>query len=77
MVMTKELWMKISEADAKATSLSAHCALFDGFYSRENGLEQAQLDPECFFASWNEIYEKVDALYGVIRDVNRMMQGKE
>lgn len=64
---TKELKREIEHAEYLAQHLSAHATLFDGYYNDVYGLEQAALDPDCFFTSWNEVFEKVDELYGFLK----------
>ena len=74
---TKELTRDIEYADRLAMQLSAHCALFDGYYDDTHGIEQAALDPEVFFANWNMIYEKVDELYGFVKVIVEKTHGEE
>ena len=64
---TKELKREIEYAETMAEKLSAHATLFDGYYNDAKGIEQAAIDPDCFFTSWNEIFEKVDELYGFLK----------
>lgn len=72
---TKELKREIEHAEYLAHHLSAHATLFDGYYNDAYGLEQAALDPDCFFTSWNEVFEKVDELYGFLKDIVSKMYG--
>lgn len=64
-----ELKRDVEYAEYLAMHLSAHCTLFDGYYDDKMGLEQAKLDPDCFFTSWNEVFEKVDELYGFLKQL--------
>lgn len=72
-----ELRREIEHAEHLASSLSAQCTLFDGYYDDNLGLAQAQLDPDCFFTSWNEIFEKVDELYGFLKQLVKRMYAVE
>lgn len=71
----KELTRDIEYADRLAMQLSAHCTLFDGYYDDAHGIEQAALDPETFYTSWNMIFEKVDELYGFVKGIVSKMYG--
>ena len=64
---TQEIRREIEQAESMAMRLSAHATLFDAYYNDVYGLEQASLDPDCFFTSWNEVFEKVDELYGFLK----------
>lgn len=72
----KELQREIEQAEYLARHLSAHAALFDNCYNDVYGLEQASLDPDCFFTSWNEIFGKVDELYGFVKSIVEKMYEK-
>ena len=72
----KEMQREVEYAECLASQLSAHATLFDGYYDDKYGLEQAQLDPDCFFTSWNELFEKVDELYGFLKRLVNRMHGK-
>lgn len=72
---TKELKREIEHAEYLAQHLSAHATLFDGYYNDAYGLEQAALDPDCFFTSWNELFEKSDELYGFLKGIVSKMYG--
>lgn len=77
-MVSKELTREAESAERMAGRLSAHCMLFDGFYNDQYGIEQANLDPEAFFISWNEIHEKVDELYGALKGlVSKFYETKE
>lgn len=64
---TNELKREIEHAECMAQKLSAHATLFDGYYNDAKGIEQAAIDPDTFFASVNELFEKVDELYGFLK----------
>lgn len=68
-VLRKEL----EEAERIAGQLSAQCTLFDGYYDDGCGIEQASIDPDCFFTSWNMIFEKADELYGKLKRMTRKL----
>lgn len=74
---TKELKWEIEHADRLAMQLSAYCTLFDGYYNDGQGIEQASIDPDTFYTSWNMIYEKVDELYGFVKSIVEKMYGKD
>ena len=73
---TQEIRREIEQAESMAMRLSAHATLFDGYYNDVYGLEQAALDPDCFFASWNEVFEKVDELYGFLKGLAEKLNDK-
>lgn len=68
-----EIRREMEYAERLASQLSAHATLFDGYYNDEYGLEQAKLDPDCFFTSWNELFEKTDELYGFLKQLVKKM----
>ena len=70
---TQEIRRDIEQAESMAMRLSAHATLFDGYYNDVYGLEQASLDPGTFFASVNEIFEKVDEMYGFLKQLVKRM----
>lgn len=72
-----EIRRDVEYAERLASQLSAHAALFDGYYDGKYGLEQAQLDPDCYFTAWNMLFEKVDELYGFLKRLVNRMYGKE
>ena len=73
---TKELKREVEHAEYLAMHLSAHATLFDGYYDDEMGLDQAKLDPDTFYTSWNELFEKVDELYGHLKGLTEKLYGK-
>jgi len=73
----KEIRREIEYAERLASQLSAHATLFDGYYDDKYGLEQAQLDPDCYFTAWNMLFEKVDELYGFLKQTVAKMYEKE
>lgn len=74
---TKEIRKEVEYAERLASQLSAHATLFDGYYDDKYGLEQAQLDPDCYFTAWNMLFEKVDELYGFLKQTVAKMYEKE
>lgn len=75
---TKELRREVEHAEYLAMHLSAHATLFDGYYDGDMGLDQAKLDPDTFYTSWNELFEKVDELYGALKGlVLKLYETKE
>lgn len=74
---TQEIRREIEQAESMAMRLSAHATLFDAYYNDVYGLEQASLDPDTFFASVNELFEKVDELYGFLKQTTAKMCGEE
>lgn len=73
----KEIKREVEYAERLASQLSAHATLFDGYYDDKYGLEQAQLDPDCYFTAWNMLFEKVDELYGFLKQTVAKMYEKE
>lgn len=73
----KEIRKEVEYAERLASQLSAHATLFDGYYDDKYGLEQAQLDPDCYFTAWNMLFEKVDELYGFLKQTVAKMYEKE
>ena len=73
----KEMQREVEYAECLASQLSAHATLFDGYYDCQYGLEQAQLDPDCYFTAWNMLFEKVDELYGFLKQTVAKMYEKE
>ena len=73
---TQEIRREIEQAESMAMRLSAHATLFDSYYNDVYGLEQASLDPDTFFASVNELFEKVDELYGFVKQIAERMATK-
>lgn len=73
----KEMRREVEYAEQLASQLSAHATLFDGYYDGKYGLEQAQLDPDCYFTAWNMLFEKVDELYGFLKQTLAKMYEKE
>lgn len=73
----KEMRKEVEYAERLASQLSAHATLFDGYYDDKYGLEQAQLDPDCYFTAWNMLFEKVDELYGFLKQTVARMYEKE
>ena len=73
---TKELKREIEYAECMAQKLSAHATLFDGYYNDAKGIEQAAIDPDTFFASVNELFEKVDELYGFLKGLTERVYEK-
>lgn len=71
-----ELKHEVEYAENLAMRLSSHCTLFDGYYNDGHGIEQASIDPECFFTSWNELFEKTDELYGFLKQLVKRMYGR-
>lgn len=72
-----EMRKEVEYAERLASQLSAHATLFDGYYDDKYGLEQAQLDPDCYFTAWNMLFEKVDELYGFLKQTVARMYEKE
>ena len=50
-MMDTVLRKDLEEAERIAGQLSAQCTLFDGYYDDGCGIEQASIDPDCFFTS--------------------------
>ena len=73
---TQEIRREIEQAESMAMRLSAHATLFDAYYNDVYGLEQASLDPDTFFASVNELFEKTDELYGFVKGLSDKMNDK-
>ena len=73
----KEIKREVEYAERLESQLSAHATLFDGYYDDKYGLEQAQLDPDCYFTAWNMLFEKVDELYGFLKQTVAKMYEKE
>lgn len=74
---TQEIRREIEQAESMAMRLSAHATLFDAYYNDVYGLEQASLDPDCFFTSWNDVFEKVDELYGFLKQLGKSVYAVE
>lgn len=72
-----EIRRDVEYAERLASQLSAHATLFDGYYDDKYGLEQAQLDPDCYFTAWNMLFEKVDELYGFLKQTVAKIYEKE
>lgn len=72
-----EIRRDVEYAERLASQLSAHATLFDGYYDDQYGLEQAQLDPDCYFTAWNMLFEKVDELYGFLKQTVAKIYEKE
>lgn len=73
---TQEIRREIEQAESMSMRLSAHATLFDAYFNDVYGLEQASLDPDTFFASVNELFEKVDELYGFVKGLADKLNDK-
>lgn len=73
---TQEIRREIEQAESMAMRLSAHATLFDAYYNDVYGMAQASLDPDTFFTSVNELFEKVDELYGFLKGMADKLNDK-
>lgn len=72
----KELRREVEHAELLASQLSAQMKLFDGYYDNDFGLDQARIDPDCFFTAWNMLFDKTDEIYKHLKKLTKRLYEK-